>query len=137
MRRLEARQPGRAALEQATTTITGYHALTDGSISLTPSERRNARDFNPAHDIKQGGLDNAILCFGVIGDHAKNLLFKLEINGTQVIARKLNGSDERTSMETMQQTLSKGDNTVQDELDNRGSGRVTVSDLIIFFKRDT
>ena len=118
-------------------TITAYHSIRDYNFILGPNDSQTLT-FNPANDIRQDGdIDRPLLCCRVDpSSDARNLELSVQINGRDNINVTLGGTVSRSFMEIVpHQDVNKGNNNITFEVANKGTGTLSISDVIMWYKR--
>lgn len=130
--------------------ITAYSPLMDGSETLTDDPKddrfgagstRFSLTWNPSNDIIQtsntGELTSRpLLCYRVDpSGNAQNIRLEIRINNNDIGSdATFSGTISRTYVEIVNQTVSKGDNTILFSVDG-GEGNLRISDVVVFYKR--
>ncbi len=121
-------------------TVAAYHALRDGSFTLSPNgSRSQSINFNPPNDIRRdGNVNRPVLCYRVDpSNNASNLQLTVQINGQNVGSNAtFAGTVSRTYLEIMPHSaVNTGNNNITFELANTGAGSLVISDIIVWFMR--
>ncbi len=122
-------------------TVASYHAIIDGSFTLSPNgSRSQSINFNPPNDIRRdGNLNRPVLCYRVDpSNNASNLQLTVQINGRNVGPNPTTfaGTVSRAYLEIMSHSgVNTGNNNITFELANTGAGSLVISDVIVWFKR--
>jgi hypothetical protein len=111
-----------------------YNVIKDGSFNLEANEDKTYT-FNLPNDAK---IERYSVLFYKLdpSSSASNLKYDIEINSTKVESGSLTGGVMRSKHEAVQANiLTHGSNSIQYEVKS-GSGSVTFSDVILYYRRD-
>ncbi|MEL7037784.1 MAG: hypothetical protein AAFO04_19535 [Cyanobacteria bacterium J06592_8] len=118
-------------------TVAAYHALRDGSFTLSPNGSQSII-FNPANDMRRDGdINRPVLCYRVDPSNASSLRLTVQSNGQNVGPRlSISGEKSETFMEIMPfSAVGTGNNNITFELGSTGTGSLAISDVIVWFMR--
>jgi len=114
--------------------VCDYSVIKDGTFILNPNQDHTTT-FKLPNDAK---IDSYSVLFYMLdpSSGADNLTYDVEINSKKVGSASLSGGVTRSKHEAVQKNILKhGSNSIQFEVKS-GSGSVTFSDVILYFRRD-